>query len=321
MKAMILTAGKGTRLLPLTQERAKPAVPIMGKPLIAIILNKLKTMGISQFRLNLHTLPESIIEAIRAFPEIASNVSYSYEPTILGTGGGLCQNKSFFSEDTFVMVNGDIIFDFDIRPVIDFHIDNGALATLALFPQSSPFSYTPIRFDSHNVIHSFPRFKDHASSGEAAYVFTGITVLSPDIFGFIRTGVFSDIVSEAYEPAIEKGLKICGYPVNGYWNDIGVPSRYLSAQRDLFVRWGIASSHIFSRGASVMEPELIGPNVSIETGCVIEVGCEIKDAILWENCHVRKGSIISHCVLGQNVVAAGHLENLVVTTYGEAPID
>ncbi len=321
MKAMILTAGRGTRLRPLTLERAKPAVPLMGKPLIALILKKLRTMGISEFRLNLHTLPESIREAIRAFPEIASNVSFSYEPTILGTGGGLSQNEPFFSEDTFVMVNGDIVFDFDIRPAIDFHIDNEALATLALFPQPAPFAYTPIRFDSNHIIRAFPRFEDQTSNGEPTYVFTGITVLSHDIFKFIRNGVFSDIVSEAYIPAIEKGFKICGYPVNGYWNDIGTPSRYLSTQSDLFLRCAIASSQILSKGASVMEPELIGPNVSIQAGCVIEEDCVIEDAMLWENCLVRKGSIIKHCILGQNMVAGGHFKNLVMTTNGEVSID
>ncbi len=321
MKAMILTAGYGTRLQPLTLERAKPAVPIMGKPLIALILNKLSAMGISEFKLNLHTLPETIKEAIREFPDITSNVSFSYEPMLLGTGGGLSQNEAFFSEDTFIMVNGDIVFDFDIRPVINFHKDSGALATLALFPQSPPFIYTPITFDSNHVIHSFPRFGDHTGMGETSYVFTGITVLSRDIFKFIRTGIFSDIISEAYEPAIKNGVKICGYPVNGYWNDIGTPSRYLSTQRDLFQRYAIDPPQVLAKGSSVREPELIGSNVSIQTGCVIEKDCIIEDSILWENCLVRKGSSIRHCILGKNMVVKGHFRNLVMTVSGDAPID
>lgn len=321
MKAMILAAGCGTRLRPLTLERAKPAVPLIGTPLIGIILKRLASMGISECRLNLHALPETIIAAVEEFPGTLPEVSFSLEPTILGTGGGLKQNESFFSEDIFVMVNGDIIFDFDIREVIEFHVRQGAIATLALFPQFPPYSYTPIRIDDENVIRSFPRLGENLSEEPPAYVFTGLAILASDIFGFIRKDIFSDIVTEAYEPAIASGYKVCGYPVNGYWNDIGTPARYLSTQKEMFRRSKANPAKFISESSSIRNPELLGPYVSIGKACVIEEDCVISDSIVWENCVLRKGSTIKHCIIGANMVVEGNFQNLVMTNNGEVTID
>lgn len=317
MKAMVLTAGMGTRLMPLTLEKAKPAIPLLGKPLVLTIMDKLKPLGIDEFRLNLHTLPETITRIFDSVPKSGWNVSFSYEPEILGTAGGLKANESFFSDETFLVVNGDIFFEFDIQPVIDFHLKHKALATLALCEQQPPYNYTPIRIDSNHLIHSFPRSEEGMKKEGPAYVFSGITVLSKRIFGFIEPGGFSEIVSDVYEPAISAGFNIYGYPVHGYWNDLGTPARYLSTQRKIFVRNSIKPTVAISENAFVAEPNDIGPYVSIEQGCVIEDSCVIQDAILWENCHVRRGSTVRNCILGQGMVIQGQYEDRVITLNGE----
>jgi NDP-sugar pyrophosphorylase family protein len=320
MKAMVLTAGMGTRLMPLTLEKAKPAIPLLGKPLILTIMEKLSALGINEFRLNLHTLPDTITRIFDSLPKSCWNVSFSYEPEILGTAGGLKANESFFSDETLLVVNGDIFFEFDIRPVIDFHIRHKALATLALCEQRPPYNYTPIRIDSNHLIQSFPRSEESKKEKGPAYVFSGVTVLSKEIFGFIEPAGFSEIVSDVYEPTIAAGFNICGYPVHGYWNDLGTPARYLSTQRELFIRNAISPPRAISDDASVADADYIGPYVSIEQGCVIEDGCVIQDAILWENCHIRRGSTVRNCILGQGMVIQGHYEDRAITLNGECSL-
>ncbi len=321
MKAMVLAAGRGSRLRPLTLERAKPAIPLLGNPLVRTILEKLRAFGITEFRLNLHTLPETIKQCFDLVFENTSDVSFSYEPEILGTAGGLKANESFFKDETFLMVNGDIFFEFDISKVIDFHVRNDSLATLALWPQNPPYQHTPIRIDSSYRIHSFPRTRENSRNHGQAYVFTGITVLSRDIFRLIKPSGFSEIVADVYEPSITKGLKICGCPVQGYWNDLGTPARYLATQKEVFDYSRIRPPCVIGNGVIVREPERMGPYVAIGQGSVIEEDCEIGDSILWENCSVRRGARIRHCIVGRGVCLKGDLENRVITRNGEIPLD
>ena len=115
MKAMILTAGLGTRLRPLTLERAKPAIPLLEKPLVVRLITKLLRDDVTAFRLNLHHLPDTI-ETIFRCPQWADlAVSFSYESQILGTAGGLKANESYFHSGAFLMVNGDIVMDFPLE--------------------------------------------------------------------------------------------------------------------------------------------------------------------------------------------------------------
>lgn len=313
---MVLAAGQGVRLRPLTLERAKPAVPLLGKPLILHIVEKLRRLGIDAFRINLHTLPETVKHLFKLDPAKNSDVSFSYENQILGTAGGLKVNESFFTEDTFMMVNGDIFFEFDINEVIDFHMKRRPLATLALYPQKPPYQHTPIQVDSNFKIHSFPRSPQIQQKTGRVFVFTGVAILSSKIFNLIPPETFSEIVTDVYEPSIAKGLTICGYPVEGYWNDLGTPSRYLSTQKDILASCKRTPTLTVLDRVIINKTSKIGPYVSISPGSIIEDRCEIRDSILWEDCHVRHGSRIQHCIIGQGVSLQGDFENKIITCNG-----
>jgi mannose-1-phosphate guanylyltransferase len=322
MKAMVFTAGYGTRLRPLTLETAKPAIPVLGIPLIARTLQKLASSGITHSRLNLHFLPDTIKQALESFKFDLLQISYSYEPQILGTGGGLKSNESFFDSKNFLTVNGDIFFDFSIEPIIDFHIKNRAMATLALYPQKHPYQYTPITIDSHYRIRSFPRSRLIKNDTGNSYVFTGIAVLSKDIFGLIKPDGYSDIISEAYENAIAFDQKIMGFPVNGYWNDLGTPSRYLCTQKTLFERYHWDPSIFVANNAVLGEDVELGPYVSVGSECLIGDHCRIQDSILWDNCHVGSGSTLRRCILGKGVSVHGYYHDRIITAaHGESSID
>ena len=122
MKAMILAAGLGTRLRPLTLERAKPAIPLMGKPILIRLIKSFMEQGATNFRVNLHHLPHTIERIFETPAWQDLPVSFSHEPRILGTAGGLKANESFFDQETFLMVNGDIVLDFPLAEAVAFHI-------------------------------------------------------------------------------------------------------------------------------------------------------------------------------------------------------
>lgn len=321
MKAMILAAGLGTRLRPLTFERAKPAIPLLGKPLVVRLIEKLSAEGIGPYRLNLHHLPDSVGRLFNATPWDTLPVSFSHEPIILGTAGGLKANEPFFSDGTFVMANGDIIAEFPLQRALAFHRERGALATLILYPQAPPFRHTPIRIDEEGRLH---RFK---GAGPApgrlrpeSYLFTGVHVLEPAIFDFIAQSGFAEINNEVYPAALRAGERILGFPVEGYWNDLGDPARYLEAQQDL-LRLGNAHPRIYvAPDAGNVDPAGLGPNVSVAAGSCIEPTAAVRDSILWEDVLIRRGVHLQSCIIGSGMTVASSCANRIITRFGEAPL-
>lgn len=318
MKAMILTAGFGTRLLPLTLERAKPAVPMLGEPLVTRLLRKLQKQDISQFRLNLHHLPHTIS---RIFDNMDSefSVSFSTEAEILGTAGGLKANEAFFDE-TFIMVNGDIVAQFPLLPAVEFHRQHGALATMLLYEQHPPFKYFPVKIDGENRL---VNFKNAAPSDEATpetYVFTGIHILDPKIFTYIPEKIFCDINGDIYPKALVNKEKIYGFPVKGYWNDVGDPLRYLQAQRDLFILEKSSPYVQSAESVSISSGSVAGPFVSAGDHCILEPGSSVKNSILWDRVVVHKGADVQNSVIGSDVELKGTICNKIVTVNGEIDI-
>lgn len=320
MKAMILSAGLGTRLRPLTLERAKPAIPLLEKPLVARLITKLLRDDITAFRLNLHHLPHTIETIFQSTEWGDLPVSFSYESQILGTAGGLKANESYFHRETFLMVNGDIVMDFPLKEALAFHKENKALATLILYPQSAPYRYSPIKIDEHGRLRNFKGACPGGKLRPETYVFTGVHILEPDIFSLIPPGVPWEINDQVYPQALNAGEKVLGFPVEGYWSDLGNPSRYLATQRELLMREGTTPSTSISAGAEVSPDSSIGPFVSIGDACVVEAGAGIENSILWKNVRVKKNCFVRNCIIGSDVTIDRDCSDSVITRNGEAPI-
>jgi len=320
MKAMILAAGLGTRLRPLTLEIAKPAAPLLGKPLVARLIEKLEREGVSGFRLNLHHIPDSVEAVFRTPPWDDLPVSFSYEPEILGTAGGLKANESFFRDGAFLMANADIVMDFPLQDALEFHREHEALATLVLYPQEPPFRYFPMRIDQEGRLRDFKGMCPGGDLRPETYVFTGVHILEPRIFDYIPEGRFCEVNDEAYPAALAKGERIFGYPVEGYWNDLGDPARYLAAQKDLLLREGSKRQTFISADAHIAESAVVGPFVSAGKGCVIEPGGAVENSILWENVRIKSSAVVRDCIVGSNVTLEGYLSGKVITRNGEAQI-
>jgi NDP-sugar pyrophosphorylase family protein len=316
MKAMILAAGLGTRLRPLTLERAKPAVPLLGTPLMIRLLETLMENTIHAFRINLHHLPHTIEQLFNVSPWDSIPVSFSHEPSILGTAGGLKDNEAFFDQGTFVMANGDILIDFSLADALAFHKDSDALATLILFPQSPPYQYYPMRIDENGKLVDFKGFGSARLPRSQTYVFTGIHILETEIFQYIPKGRFSSITDEAYVAAMKDGKNVCGFPVTGYWNDIGDPQRYLQVQRHLINGNKAGATAHPSRFAAVDATAHVGRFVSVGNGCQFDSGSSVENSILWDKVVIEEKSSIRNCIVGSGTIVSGHHSDMIISQHG-----
>src|SRR5919107_1159302 len=151
MRAMILAAGYGTRLWPLTLDRAKPALPFMGRPLVGYVAEYLAQFGCDEIVVNLHHRPESVRRALGEGSDFGVKLHYVEEPEILGTSGALDNTREFFEHETFVVVNGKIITDIDLHAALETHRKMKAIATLVLLPNSRRERFSVVNTEAGRV--------------------------------------------------------------------------------------------------------------------------------------------------------------------------
>lgn len=231
MKAMILAAGFGTRLRPLTDKIPKPLLPIAGQPLIVWNLLLLKQHGVKEMIINLHHLGHLIEEELGNGARFGLRITYSPESVILGTGGGLKQAEGFFHGEPFVVVNGDTLIDLDVTELIERHHRAQALATMVLREDAEAARWGLVEIDqAQHVVRIAGRGLQHSAS-TSPRMFAGVHVMHPRLLRDVPIGRESSII-DAYVRAIEGEATVLGYTVSGYWSDVGTPERYAQAQRD-----------------------------------------------------------------------------------------
>jgi len=305
MKAMILAAGYGERLWPLTADRTKPALPVLGRPLVGYVAEYLSKFGIKDVVVNLHHQAESVQQSLGDGSSFGVALQYVYEPVILGTSGALDNARHLLQGDTFVVVNGKIITDIDLSAALETHRRSKALATLVLQRNVARerfsivetesgfvkrFGGMPLTTETQGSIHKKPKFVEP----EAPLMFTGIQVLESRIFDYIPRGVFSHSTIEVYPKAIAKGELIAAHVAEGRWYELSTLQRYLDISLALLLEQG--------------RDTYTGRNPSIEGTA------EVLDSILWDEVIVETGASVRRAVIGDAVrVPAGDLiEDAVV---------
>ena len=232
MKAMILAAGLGARLRPLTDALPKPLLPIAGRPLIVWNLLLLRRHGITDVIINLHHLGHLIEQALGDGSPFGMRIAYSKEPVLLGTGGGLKQAEPFFGGEPFVVLNGDTLFDMDLGELTAVHRRSHAVATMAVRADPEPERWGAVELDAAcHVLRITGRGKADRKPGEKR-MFAGVHLMHPRLLAAVPAGRESSII-EAYVRAIQAGETVAGCELSGYWSDIGTPERYTQAQRDV----------------------------------------------------------------------------------------
>lgn len=233
MKAMILAAGLGTRLRPLTYTIPKPLLPVGGVPLIVWNLLLLRRHGFRQVVINLHHLGPMIEQALGTGSKFGMRIIYSHEPVILGTGGGIKQAEPHFSGEPVLILNGDTLVELDLEALCDFHRTSHAAATLVLREDSNAVSWGLVEVEEKERKILRITGKGRADSVPTmSRMFAGIHILHPRLLRQVPKGVASSII-DPYVKAIERGEPVFGYDLQGYWSDIGTAERYAQAERDV----------------------------------------------------------------------------------------
>ena len=233
MKALILAAGFGTRLLPFTKNTPKALFPVAGRPLLHIIILSLQNAGCKAVIINTHHLYKKI-DSYLMQQKYAIPVITRYEPEILGTGGAIKNVADFWDDNPFMVINSDIFTDIDLKMVYDFHLNHSHPVTLVLHddPQFNTVSVNKNGFITD--FHDSTPLPSHSVSGSNIYrpgesgklTFTGIQVLDPQILELIPDNIFSSSI-DIYRQLISENKKVCAFIAKEYqWKDIGSPERY-----------------------------------------------------------------------------------------------
>lgn len=231
MKAVILAAGKGTRLRPLTDSCPKPMLPIDGKPLLQYSLNLLKIHGIREIAINLHHLPEVFINYLVSSGDQGLRIKLSVEPGLLGTAGAI-KNLQAFLDDRFVVLYGDVLTNINLSELTEQHQRSRSLATLAVHQRKESKGCGFVVFNDGGRVSSFVE-KPRNGSAPSPWTNAGVYVMEPDIISHIPDGVEYDFGKDLFPSLISRRERIHASPFSGYLVDIGSPEGYEQAKKDL----------------------------------------------------------------------------------------
>lgn len=230
VKAIILSAGEGTRLRPLTDTCPKPMLKICGKPLLEHTINTLRFSGIREIAINLYSHYETVINFFGDGRNWDVRIQYSIEQELLGTAGALNYFRDFF-DDTFVVWYGDVLSKTDITKMLAFHKEMKGIATIGLYKVDNPTECGIVEVKDNNKI---IRFIEKPESHE---VFTdlanaGIYVMEPSILSYIPEQEIYDFGKDLFPKLLRDGKAMYGFPITDYLIDIGTKEKYAKAQRD-----------------------------------------------------------------------------------------
>ncbi len=321
MKAVLMAGGSGSRLRPLTIQRPKPMIPIVNKPVISHILNLLKRHGIIEVIITVQYLADLIQDFCGDGASRGMKIHYSVEETPLGTAGSV-KNAQKFLDDTFLVISGDALTNFDLTDFINYHKKAKTLATLAIYNIANPVEYGVITINNSGHI---TRFQEKPSRGSVMsdYVNTGIYVLEPEILEYFEPDISFDFAHDLFPMLHKKGHTLYGYIAAGYWCDVGNIAEYMRATADA-LQGDIAGldlgTHIgdsvwagqdvkIDPTAQLIGPIYLGRSVQIKSGVVIHGPTVIRDyavidneaqidrSILWRNCYIGERVQISGAVV------------------------
>lgn len=291
MKAMILAAGFGTRLWPLTVGRTKPALPFLNRPLIAYTIEYLKRYGVDDLIINLHHEPDSVREQIGDGSDYGVRINYSVEePEILGTSGALDRVRDQLDKGTFIVINGKIVTDINLDAALVTHRNRKALATLALLPNHKRERFSEVKITEDGRISEFGGFPEPNNpqsvirNPQSPLMFTGIHILEPEIFDYIPRGVFSDSVRDVYPKAMADGKIIAAHVADSAssWRELSTIERYLTISLEFLRREGRDSI--------------------MDEGGQIESGAMVERSVLWKHVRVECGARLTECIVGDDVI-------------------
>jgi NDP-sugar pyrophosphorylase family protein len=233
-QALILAAGQGIKMRPFTYEIPKPMMPVKGQPILEHIVEQLRDSDIRDITIVIGYLGEQIRSHFGDGSKFGVKIRYIEEDVPTGTAGPLRIAQNVLAEKSFLMLYGDVLADINIRQFIDFHLQYGQLATLALTSVPDPSAYGVVRMNGHRIVDLVEKPKKNSTTSRL--VAAGIQILTPAVYQYIPHKTFSMLEEDVF-PALAKEGKLVGYLFEGKWFDVGTPDVYARALKE----WAPAS--------------------------------------------------------------------------------
>ncbi len=321
MKAVILVGGEGTRLRPLTVDTPKPMLPLVNVPFIEYVIRLLKKHGVDEVILSAGYLPAAFDDHLGDGSDLGVKIVYVTEKRPLGTGGAV-KNVATYLDDTFIVFNGDILTDLNITQLVEYHRAKKAVATLTLTSVDDPTSYGLVPVDEAGNVREFLE-KPSWDEVTTDLINAGTYVLEPAILDLIPPNENHSFERGVFPLLIERRQPIVGFPSNAYWLDIGTPSKYLQAHRDILdgqLDGDFAGTEI-KRNVWVGDGTTVAASAVVFGPCVMGSGCVVHaDAMVFghtslgDNCIVGRGARLESCVVaaGVNIGAGAVVRNSVI---------
>ncbi|MCU4184707.1 NTP transferase domain-containing protein [Acidiferrimicrobium sp. IK] len=291
MKAVIMAGGEGTRLRPLTSNQPKPMMPLANRPMMEHIVSLLKLHGFDDIVVTVAFRANAIRTYFGNGAEFGVRMVYATEETPLGTAGSV-RNAMDELDETFLVISGDVLTDLNLRAIVDFHEERGALATIGLKAMENPLEFGIVitREDG-----SIERFLEKPTWGQvfSDTINTGIYVLEPEIFDYIEADKPVDFSSEVFPRLLDEGRPLFGYVAEGYWEDVGTLDAYIKAHQDVL--------------DGVVEVDIpgfrLGEGIWLGEGSELDPAATVRGpAIIGDYCRVEAGADLGeYTVLGSNV--------------------
>ncbi|MBB5324711.1 mannose-1-phosphate guanylyltransferase/phosphomannomutase [Anoxybacillus tepidamans] len=296
MKGIIMAGGRGTRLRPLTCDVPKPMVPLVGKPVLEHTIEWLKRFGVTDIAITIQYLGETIKNYFGDGSRFGVNICYFEEDEPLGTAGSI-KHAAPFIDDTFIVVSGDALTDFDLSEAVAFHRKRHALATIVMSQETHPLDYGGIIVSREGKVKQLiekPKWNEVYSD----FVNTGIYIFERDILQYIKENEKCDFSSDIFPTLLKNDAPLYAFLAKGYWLDIGTIQQYRKAHMDILKK----HVHVSINGKELFPHVWVGENVQIEDGAVIMGPAFIGDGAL-----IRKNvKIDAYTVIGANVQVGEH---------------
>ncbi len=308
MRAVVLAGGEGTRLRPLTLDVPKPLVPILGRPFIEHQLTHLRSHGVTNVTLALtrnrysDTLRQALGEDV-----CGVRLSYAYEDTPLGSGGAIA-GATLGWDEPFLVCNGDIVTDVDLRALMRAHEAARAELTMYLHPVANPSAFGVVALNRENQI---IQFVEKPAPGEepSNLVNAGIWLFEPALLREMAADRFNRVEDELFPMLASTGRRVLGFRSASYWRDIGTPRAYLEANMDALdgrVR-SIAPDRLSDGGGLAAHDVNIDPSARVERSVlgertIVGARARVESSVLWESVNIGPGAVVRESVLAENVV-------------------
>ena len=304
MKAVVLVGGEGTRLRPLTLSAPKQMLPIVGVPMIERVLTYLASHGVDEAVLSLGYLPDAFTEAYPGGRAAGVSLTYAVEPEPLDTAGAVRFAATFAGiDETFVVVNGDVLTDLDLTSLVTFHREREAEGTIHLHPVAEPSAFGVVPTDSEGRVTAFvekpPR--DEAPTNE---INAGTYVLEASVLARIAANGRVSIERETFPAMVRDGV-LYARSDDRYWIDTGTPSTYLEANFDyvegrrgtpIAPDLGDRGDGVYVEGESDLRGDVIAHSV-VFAGCTLEPGARVERSVLGRGSVISAGAVVADCVL------------------------